>query len=66
LRARFQSLLGDAPPERAVFYCGSGVNAAHNLLAMAYAGLGEGRLYVGSWSEWIVRHEGLVAKGALP
>jgi thiosulfate/3-mercaptopyruvate sulfurtransferase len=66
LRARFQSLLGDAPPERAIFYCGSGVTAAHNLLAMAYAGLGEGRLYVGSWSEWIVKQEGLVAKGALP
>ncbi|RMG49113.1 MAG: sulfurtransferase [Acidobacteria bacterium] len=53
LRARFQAILGDLPPERAVLYCGSGVTAAHNLLAMAHAGLGEGRLYVGSWSEWI-------------
>ncbi len=53
LRARFQAVLGDLPPERAIFYCGSGVTAAHNLLAMAHAGLGEGRLYVGSWSEWI-------------
>lgn len=53
LKARFQDLLGDAPPESAVFYCGSGVTAAHNLLAMAYAGLGDGRLYAGSWSEWI-------------
>jgi len=53
LKARFQDLLGDASPESAVFYCGSGVTAAHNLLAMAHAGLGDGRLYAGSWSEWI-------------
>jgi len=54
LRARFESLLGGIPAEQAVFYCGSGVTAAHNLLAMAYAGLGDARLYAGSWSEWIV------------
>ncbi|MCL4300338.1 MAG: sulfurtransferase [Anaerolineae bacterium] len=53
LRARFQALLGDVPAEQAVFYCGSGVTAAHNLLALAHAGLGEARLYVGSWSDWI-------------
>ncbi len=32
--------------------CGSGVTACHDLLAMEYAGLGLGRLYPGSWSEW--------------
>ncbi len=53
LRNRFQTLLGDVPAENAVFYCGSGVTAAHNVLAMKYSGLGEPRLYVGSWSEWI-------------
>lgn len=53
LRARFNSLLNGAPAETAIFYCGSGVTAAHNLLALAHAGLGYGRLYAGSWSEWI-------------
>lgn len=53
LRARFQKLLGDAAPEKTVFYCGSGVTAAYNVLALAHAGLGDARLYNGSWSEWI-------------
>lgn len=53
LRAHFQKLLGDVPAERTASYCGSGVTAALNLVALAHAGLGEGRLYAGSWSEWI-------------
>jgi thiosulfate/3-mercaptopyruvate sulfurtransferase len=35
-----------------VHYCGSGVSACHNVLAMTIAGLPAGRLYPGSWSEW--------------
>jgi thiosulfate/3-mercaptopyruvate sulfurtransferase len=53
LRARYAALLANTPTNRVVCYCGSGVTAAHNLLAMAHAGLGLGRLYPGSWSEWI-------------
>jgi thiosulfate/3-mercaptopyruvate sulfurtransferase len=33
-------------------YCGSGVTACHNALAMEYAGLELPRVYVGSWSGW--------------
>jgi thiosulfate/3-mercaptopyruvate sulfurtransferase len=52
LRARFASLLGNRPPEATVVYCGSGVTACHNLLAMEQVGIRGPRLYPGSWSEW--------------
>jgi len=53
LHQRFSTLLGIDPGAEAVFYCGSGVTACHNILAFEYAGLGLARLYAGSWSEWI-------------
>jgi thiosulfate/3-mercaptopyruvate sulfurtransferase len=49
LRAEFSPLLDGRP---VVQQCGSGVTAAHNLLAMEVAGLGTTALYPGSWSEW--------------
>jgi thiosulfate/3-mercaptopyruvate sulfurtransferase len=52
LRREFELLLGGRPPGQTIFYCGSGVTASHNLLAMDYAGLPGARLYAGSWSEW--------------
>ncbi|MYV38864.1 sulfurtransferase, partial [Streptomyces sp. SID1328] len=50
LRDRFKALgvSGDAPVG---VYCGSGVSAAHEALALAIAGI-PAALYVGSWSEW--------------
>lgn len=63
LKLRFEKLLGSVSPEKAIFYCGSGVTAAHNLVAMAHAGMDLPRLYVGSWSEWITDRERPVATG---
>ncbi len=54
LQAQFKSLTNSLPAEQVVHMCGSGVTGCHNLLAMEVAGLSGSRLYVGSWSEWIV------------
>jgi thiosulfate/3-mercaptopyruvate sulfurtransferase len=52
LRQAFGDLLNGRDPSEAVVYCGSGVTACHNILAMEHAGLSGARLYPGSWSEW--------------
>jgi thiosulfate/3-mercaptopyruvate sulfurtransferase len=52
LRQEFGEALNGRDPRDAVMYCGSGVTACHNLLALEHAGLGGARLYAGSWSEW--------------
>lgn len=49
LRRRYEQL---GAADGAVFYCGSGVNATHHILAMEVAGLPNARLYAGSWSDW--------------
>lgn len=53
LRREFDALLAGRQAADVVNYCGSGVSACHNLLAMEVAGLSGARLYAGSWSEWI-------------
>ncbi|MFF4535828.1 sulfurtransferase [Streptomyces aureus] len=50
LADRFASL-GAAPATEVGVYCGSGVSGAHEVLALAVAGI-PAALYVGSWSEW--------------
>lgn len=62
LRERFAAV--DAA-EEVISYCGSGITACHNLIAMEYAGLGRGRLYPGSWSAYSATDRP-VATGAEP
>jgi thiosulfate/3-mercaptopyruvate sulfurtransferase len=50
--------------EDVVVYCGSGVSAAHDVLAMEEAGLPLPKLYVGSWSQWSGDPEAPVATGS--
>ncbi len=57
LKARFEQLSGAALNHEVVCYCGSGITACHNILAMVHADLPEPLLYAGSWSEWIVDDE---------
>lgn len=62
LRERFSGVAAGRA-DRVAHYCGSGVTACHNLLAMEYAGLSGSRLYAGSWSEWIRDASRPVGKG---
>ncbi len=64
LRLRFEKFVKSVSPKNVICYCGSGVTAAHNLISIAYAGLGMGRLYAGSWSDWITDPARPVAKGS--
>ena len=53
LKTELQEVLKGQDPADVIHYCGSGVAACHNLLAMEVAGLTGGKLFPGSWSEWI-------------
>lgn len=64
LLARFAGV-GVAPGTPVISSCGSGVTACHTLLVMEHAGLGAGRLYPGSWSEWS-RSDRLAVTGLSP
>jgi thiosulfate/3-mercaptopyruvate sulfurtransferase len=64
LRSRFAPAIGD--DARPIVYCGSGVTACHNALAMEQSGFGLPRVYVGSWSGWIADPDRPIATGSTP
>ena len=49
---RLAQRFAPARGRRAIAYCGSGVTACHDLLAMELAGFTKTALYPGSWSQW--------------
>ncbi len=53
LAALWHSRTGAGPGRAPICMCGSGVTACQGLLALEAAGIPGGRLYAGSWSEWI-------------
>jgi thiosulfate/3-mercaptopyruvate sulfurtransferase len=63
LRELYTELLDGKTPNQVIHMCGSGVTTCHNLLAMEIAGLIGGKLYAGSWSEWIADPSRPVEKG---
>lgn len=66
LRDRFAALgVTDAAGLPVGAYCGSGVTATHQVLALALAGI-PAALYVGSWSGWIADPARPVATGTEP
>ena len=63
LRRRLAAVGIDRRDTPVVSSCGSGVTACHNLLVIEHAGLGRGRLYPGSWSQWAADPERPAATG---
>ncbi|KIQ11489.1 sulfurtransferase [Pseudomonas simiae] len=63
LKQRFAAQLQGRSPDELVAYCGSGVTACHNLFALSLAGYPLGKLYAGSWSEWITDPKREIATG---
>jgi 3-mercaptopyruvate sulfurtransferase SseA len=52
LKTQWDAVIKGHDPKDVVVYCGSGVTACHNLLALEHAGIQGVKIYPGSWSEW--------------
>lgn len=63
LREEFAAAMANRDPREVIHMCGSGVTAAHNLLAMEAAGLHGSRLFAPSWSGWLSDTRRPVATG---
>jgi thiosulfate/3-mercaptopyruvate sulfurtransferase len=66
LRRDLLQVLDGRDATQLIAMCGSGVTACQLLLAMDVAGLPGGKLYAGSWSEWIRDRERPIKTGAEP
>src|SRR5699024_3130654 len=62
LRRRFEAA-GVSQDRETIVYCGSGVTAAHDLLALDRAGCARLRLFAGSWPQWSADGSRPVAAG---
>lgn len=65
LRRRFVDA-GIRPEQDVIVYCGSGVTATHDVLALQQAGYSSVRLFPGSWSQWSSDPSRPVATGPTP
>ncbi|WP_114856482.1 sulfurtransferase [Brachybacterium sp. YJGR34] len=65
LRSRFEAA-GAGEERETIVYCGSGVTATHDLLALQHAGFERVRLFPGSWSQWSADPARPVATGIRP
>jgi len=63
LANQYQQACLNKPGEDVLIYCGSGVSATHNALAMIHAGMDGMRIYVDSWSHWINDDDHGIATG---
>lgn len=61
--SQLQELYAPYAGKDVICYCGSGVSACQNILAMTLAGMSMPRLYAGSWSEWVADPSRPVATG---
>ena len=52
LKTQWSAVIKGHDSKDVVVYCGSGVTACHNLLALEHAGIHGVKIYPGSWSEW--------------
>jgi thiosulfate/3-mercaptopyruvate sulfurtransferase len=65
-QAQLAEDLADLAGNEVGTYCGSGITAAHTVLALEFAGIDGAALYPGSWSEWVTDPDRPVATGDEP